>query len=354
MLGGMKLGIFLAYDRAEFSVPTDRVKAAERFGYDSVWSAEAYGSDAITPLAYLAGQTDRIRLGTGVAQLAARTPAALAMAIASLDALAGGNRAILGLGVSGPQIVEGWYGQPWGRPATRLRDYVTIVRKILRREGPVSHDGEEISLPYAGAGSIGQGKPLTSILHSNPDIPIWLGCGGPASTRLVGELCDGWLPMGLTLDNWDSHYQPILQAGADRAEPRRSLDDLEIQGGCQVVVTDDVEATLAARKPGTAFLIGGYGSETHNFHRDAMARRGYADEAAQVQALFLAGKREEAAAAVPDAYIDDSGLFGSEERIRERFERYRGGPYTGLTIHSDDIDVLEMMADIAGTQEGAR
>jgi len=349
----MKLGIFLAYDKADFSVPVDRVIAAERLGYDTVWSAEAYGSDAITPLAFLAAHTERIRLGTSVAQLAARTPAAMAMAIATLDSIAGGNRAILGLGVSGPQIVEGWYGQPWGKPAARLRDYVTIVRKILKREGPVDHRGSEISLPYSGPGAIGQGKPLKSIMHTNADIPIWLGCGGPASTRLVGELCDGWLPMGLGPDNWETHYRPLLKDGIDRAEGPKTLADVEIQGGCQVVVTEDVEGTLAARKPGTAFLVGGYGSGSHNFHRDAMARRGYEAEATKIQELFLAGRREEAAAVVPDEYIDEGGLYGPEERIRERFERFREGPYTGLTIHSDDIGVLEMMADIARAPEVA-
>jgi F420-dependent oxidoreductase-like protein len=344
----MKLGIFLPYDSSDFKLPMERVQTAERLGYDTVWSAEAYGSDAITPLAFVAARTERIRLGTSVAQLAARTPAAMAMAVATLDSLAGGNRVILGLGVSGPQIVEGWYGQPWGRPAQRLRDYVTIVRRILRREGPVEYEGAEISLPYAGPGATGQGKPLKSILHTNPDIPIWLGCGGPASTRLVGELCDGWLPMGLGPDNWENHYRPMLQRGLDKAEQPKNLADLEIQGGCQVVVTDDVKGALAARKPGTAFLVGGYGSQSHNFHRDAMARRGYADEAAEIQALFLAGKRSEAAAAVPDEYIDDGGLYGPEARIRERFESYRNGPFTGLTIHTEDIEVLEMMADIAG------
>jgi F420-dependent oxidoreductase-like protein len=345
----VKLGLFIRFDQAEYELPVDLVKTAEGLGYDSVWSAEAYGSDAITPLAYLAACTKSIRLGTGVVQLAARTPAATAMAISTLDALAGGNRAILGLGVSGPQIVEGWYGQPWGSPVNRLRDYVTIVRRILQREGPVAYEGKEISLPYTGPGSIGQGKPLKSILHTNPDIPIWLGCGGPASTRLVGELCDGWLPMGLGPDNWEDHYRPILQDGIDRSGDSKAVSDIEIQGGCQVVVTDDVEGTLAARKPATAFFVGGYGSSSHNFHRDAMIRRGFGEEAERIQALFLAGKRDEAAATVPDEYVDSGGLFGSEERIRERFEDYRKGPYTGLTIHSGDIAVLEMMADIAAT-----
>src|SRR5439155_8907168 len=163
----------------------------------SVWTAEAYGSDALSPLAYLAAVTDRIKLGTAVVQLAARPPATLAMHAMTIDALAGGNRMIIGIGVSGPQIVEGWYGQPWGKPNARLRDYITILRKVIAREGPVTHEGPEISLPYRGPGALGQGKPLKSILHSPSDIPIWLASVGPRNTALCAELCDGWLPMGL-------------------------------------------------------------------------------------------------------------------------------------------------------------
>src|SRR3712207_5789050 len=181
----MKLGLSIGYSGAEMRVPVERVLLAERLGYDSVWTAEAYGSDAVTPLAYLAALTTRIRLGTGIMQIAARPPANCAMSMATLDAMAGGNRVIAGLGVSGPQIVEGWYGQPWGKPYYRLRDYIQIMRKIFKREGPVSHQGREISLPYTGPGSIGLGKPLKSILHMNPDIPIWLGCGSEATTKLV-------------------------------------------------------------------------------------------------------------------------------------------------------------------------
>ncbi|MGH7292181.1 MAG: LLM class flavin-dependent oxidoreductase, partial [Myxococcota bacterium] len=179
----MKLGIGIGYSGAQLRVPVEKIQLAERLGYDSVWTAEAYGSDAITPLAYLAGKTSRIRLGTGIIQLAARTPAATAMSAATVDQLAGGNRFICGLGVSGPQIVEGWYGQPWGKPNTRIRDYVAIMRKIFERQAPVSHAGKEISLPYTGPGAMGIGKPLMSILHPNPKLPIWLGTGTEANVK---------------------------------------------------------------------------------------------------------------------------------------------------------------------------
>ncbi len=369
----MKLGISLDYGQAKLELPMDYVLAAEKLGYDSVWSAEAYGSDAITPLAYLAAKTKRIRLGTGIAQLAARTPAALAMAAATLDQLANlpadgagsgdegekngesGNREnesriIIGLGVSGPQIVEGWYGQPWGKPATRLRDYITIMRKILQREDYVSHDGEEIALPYTGAGSLSQGKPLKSILHPNPDIKIWLGCGGSLSTELMAELTDGWLPMGMTPENWD-YYKPAIEKGL--AKSGRKMSDIEIQGGCTVEVTDDLEGAWARRKPTFGMLVGGYGSASHNFHKEAMIRRGYGDAAQKVQDLFMAGKREEAFGAIPDSYVDEMGLFGPPERIKERLTRY-SEIYTGITVNPSkphDIETLEMMADFVGLKK---
>ncbi len=354
----MKLGIALDYSQAQLKLPVDYVLKAEELGYDSLWSAEAYGSDALTPLAYLAAKTKRIRLGTGIAQVSARTPASLAMAAASLDQLAGTpapetnakSRIIMGLGVSGPQIIEGWYGMPWGNPLNRLRDYVTIMRKIFKREDAVTHNGEEIQLPYTGAGAIGQGKPLKLILHPNPDISIWLGCGGELSTQLAGELADGWLPMGLTPENWD-YYRPLLEKGAQKSG--RSLEDFEIQGGCHIEITEDLESAWARRKPAIGFLVGGYGSQTHNFHKQTMIRRGYGDQAQKVQDLFYEGKRDEAYAAIPDAYIDDMGLYGPMDRIKQRFARYKN-IFTGLTIHPgdksdslDSIEILEAMVELA-------
>ncbi|MGE3917056.1 MAG: LLM class flavin-dependent oxidoreductase, partial [Hyphomicrobiaceae bacterium] len=192
----MKLGLHIGYSGAHYQVPVELVQKAEQLGYDSVWTAEAYGTDAMTPLAYLAAKTERIKLGTAIIQLAARTPANAAMQAATIDTMAGGNRFICGIGVSGPQIVEGWYGEPWGRPYYRIKDYVAIMRKVLKREAPVVHEGEEISLPYTGPGAMGVGKPLKSILHMNPNIPIYLGTGNEATVKLTGEIADGWLPLG--------------------------------------------------------------------------------------------------------------------------------------------------------------
>jgi len=212
----MKLGLTIGYSGADMRLPMARILRAEALGYDSVWTAESYGSDALTPLAYIAAVTKRIRLGSGVIQLAARSPANAAMSAATIDALAGGNRMIVGLGVSGPQIVEGWYGQPWGKPYYRLRDYVAIMRKIFQREGPVVHVGREISLPYQGPGSSGLAKPLRSILHMNPQIPIMLGAENEAVVKLCAEVCDGWLPLGFVPGSLP-RYRPWLEHGFKRA-----------------------------------------------------------------------------------------------------------------------------------------
>jgi len=222
----MKLGIRLGYSGAEMRLPVEKVRLAERLGFDSVWTAEAYGSDAITPLAYLAAVTSRIRLATGIMQLAGRTPAMAAMQAATVDALAGGNRVIAGLGVSGPQIVEGWYGQPWGKPYWRIRDYVAIMRKIFAREEPVTHSGREISLPYTGPGASGLGKPLKSILHMNPRLPIWLGTGSEANIKLTAEIADGWLPLGFR----SGHVEDVSAVARRRVQARRKRQDNQGSG----------------------------------------------------------------------------------------------------------------------------
>jgi F420-dependent oxidoreductase-like protein len=342
----MKLGLSIGYSGAQLRIPIERIQLAERLGYDSVWTAEAYGSDAITPLAFIAAQTSRIRLGTGIIQLAARTPANAAMCFGSLDAMAGGGRAICGIGVSGPQIVEGWYGQPWGKPYWRLRDYIQIMRKIFKREGPVTHEGREISLPYTGEGAIGLGKPLHSILHMNPDIPIWLGCGSEATTKLVAELCDGWLPHGWSPGAM-SYFGPWLEEGFRRAGNGKSLKDFEIQAGVTVHRTDDVRAAFRKMKPNIALYVGGMGAREMNFHNRIMVRRGYGDAAATIQELYLAGRKAEAIEAVPDEYCNEQGLIGNEARIREKFKSWADSGVTGLSIGSEDPEVIELMAKIA-------
>jgi F420-dependent oxidoreductase-like protein len=342
----MKLGLSIGYSKAHLDLPVTLVQRAEELGYDSVWSAEAYGSDAVTPLAYLAALTKRIRLGTGIMQLAARTPANAAMCAGTIDALAGGGRFVAGLGVSGPQIVEGWYGEPWGRPYYRLRDYVAIMRKIFAREQPVTHEGREISLPYRGEGAMGIGKPLKSILHMNPHIPIFLATGNESTVKLTAEIADGWLPMGFFPGSMEI-YRPWLEEGFRRAGNRKSLKDLEIQASVHVEINNDVKEALAKLKPEVALYVGGMGHRDKNFHKDIMVRYGFADAANRVQELYLAQRKEEAAAAVPDEWVDLKSLVGPPARIKERFRAWEDNGATGLTVRSRQPEAIEVIAEAA-------
>ena len=336
---GLRLNLYRA---AKVNIPVDLVRSAEELGYHSVWSAEAYGTDALSPLAYLAGLTTRIKLGTGIAQLAARPPATLAMHAMTIDALAGGGRVILGIGVSGPQIVEGWYGQPWGHPTDRLRDYVAIVRQVLAREGEVAHDGPEISLPYRGPGSTGQGKALRPILHPVAPIPIWLASGGPANTALCAEVADGWLPMGTAPG--DAHLD-VLQRGWARRGGRP--DGFDLFTGASIRLTDDVAGELDSMRPLTAMYVGGMGSATHNFHADAMARRGFPEEANRIQELWLGGHKAEAIAAVPDEYLEQSAYIGDEQRIRRRWASWTPpAGTTGVIVDVNNLTELRLAANL--------
>ena len=352
----LKLGLRLEFfRRARLEVPYDLVRLAEDLGFHSVWTAEAYGADALTPLAAIAPMTNRIKLGTAVVQLAARPPATLAMQSMTIDALAGGGRMIIGIGVSGPQIVEGWYGQPWGKPNARLRDYITILRKVIAREGPVSHDGPEISLPYTGPGAIGQGKALRSILHSPSDIPIWLASIGPRNTELCAELCDGWLPMGLpSTGTEDPDVARSLTDGFARRDESRAPDQFEVFTGLGVEITDDVQGWLDARRPFLATYVGGMGSASHNYHVESMARRGFPEEAARIQELFLAGRRDEAIAAMPDEYMLQGTLIGSPARIREQWaagDMVAPG-VTGVIVGAEKPEELELIAELVGARDG--
>jgi F420-dependent oxidoreductase-like protein len=328
----VKLALNIGYSSgAQLAVPIPAIRRAEELGYDSVWTAETYGSDAFSPLAYIAAHTRRIRLCTGIAQLAARTPANCAMTAQTIEELAGRGRMVVGLGLSGPQIVEGWYGQPWGKPSTRLRDYAAIMRQIWQRQAPVTHDGAEIALPYAGPGSTGLAKPLKSILHGNPDIPIMFGTSTPANLRLTGEIADGWVSM-----------QGFASRPGGRPPAR-----FEIAGNVRLTLTDDVRAALDAAKPAIALYVGGMGARGKNFHTDAMAARGYAAEAARIQELFLAGRKDEAAAAVPDDFVDDEGLIGPEARIAERLRPWLESGATLLRLANPEIEAIEVLAQAA-------
>jgi F420-dependent oxidoreductase-like protein len=343
----MKLGLHLGYSGARLAVPVELVQRAERLGYDSVWTAEAYGSDAITPLAFLAGKTERIKLGTAIMQLAARTPANAAMAAATVDALAGGGRFIAGIGVSGPQIVEGWYGQPWGKPYWRINDYVAIMRKVFAREAPVTHEGREISLPYRGPGAMGVGKPLKSILHMNPRIPIFLGTGNEATVKLTAQIADGWLPLGFVPGTM-GEYAPWLEEGFRRAGGGKSLANFAIQGSVHVDVTTDVRSALDRLKREVALYVGGMGHRDKNYHKDMLIRRGFAPAAERIQELFLAHRKEAAAAAVPDEWVDWKSLVGPPERIAQRYRAWADSGLTGLTVRTAQPQAIEVMAAAAG------
>jgi F420-dependent oxidoreductase-like protein len=333
----MKLGLQLGYWQAQ--PPKDLValaQEAERLGYDSVWTAEAWGSDAFTPLAWIAAHTQKLKLGTGIVQISARTPASCAMHALTLDHLSGG-RLILGLGVSGPQVVEGWYGMPFAKPLTRTREYVNIVRQVLKREAPVAFQGEFYRLPYDGPGSWGLGKPLRSITHPlRADVPIFMGAEGPKNVALAAEIADGWLPL---------YYSPFRQeVYADSLKGAKP--GFEICAGVNVSITDDVKGGLMAAKAGLGFYIGGMGAKQRNFHKELMARMGFEAEANKIQDLFMEGKRAEAIATVPDAFADEISLIGPKERIRDRLQAWRETPVTTLLFMSRDVNTLRTMAEL--------
>jgi len=333
----MKLGLQLGYWQAE---PTPNFVAlaqeAERLGYDSVWTAEAWGSDCFSPLCWVGAHTTRIKLGTSVCQLSARTPAATAMHALTIDHLSGG-RMILGLGVSGPQVVEGWYGMPFGKPLARTREYIAILRKVWKREEPVTNDGPHYPLPYHGPNAWGLGKPLRSITHPlRADIPVFLGAEGPKNVAMATEICDGWLPL------YYSPFQPEVYAASLAAAP----PGFEIAQFINVVITDDVPAGLNPIKAMLGFYIGGMGAKKRNFHKELMARMGYEAEAEKIQNLFMEGKRWEAVAMVPDRFADEISLVGPIERIKERLAEWKKTPITSLLIGSREPEVLRTMAEL--------
>jgi F420-dependent oxidoreductase-like protein len=308
---------------------------AERLGFDLIWTAEAWGSDAFTPLAWIAAHTERVRLGTAVVQLAARTPTATAMHAITLDHLSDG-RLILGLGVSGPQVVEGWYGRPSNKPLARTREYVEIIRRVMAREAPVDFDGEFFQHPYHGDGSTGLGKPLKPITHPlRREIPIFLGAEGPKNVTQTAEIADGWLPL---------YYSPYRQeVYADQLAGAK--DGFEITAMATMIVTDDIEAGLAPVKAMLGFYIGGMGAKGQNYHTKLMQRMGYEAEALKVQELFFEGRRDEAIAAVPSAFADEISLVGPIERIRDRVAAWEESPVTTILVHGGSKDLLRQAAD---------
>jgi F420-dependent oxidoreductase-like protein len=329
----LKLGLNTGYWGAG-SPPgvQDAIAEAERLGFDSMWTAEAYGSDVLTPLAWWGAGTERMRLGTAIVQMSARTPAATAMAAMTMDHLSGG-RFILGLGVSGPQVVEGWYGQPFAKPLARTREYIAILRDIFAREDRVTAPGPHYPLPYPDG--TGLGKPLKSTLHPvRETIPIFLGAEGPKNVALCGELCDGWLALFFSPRN-EGFYRDALAEGFGRRPThpaRRSFDDFEVCATVPFIVHDDVEAAADMLRPMYALYFGGMGARGANFHHDVAVRLGYEAEAKRCQDLYLEGRKDEAAAALPTRLVEDLALIGPREKIRDDLEAWRESIATTLLI----------------------
>jgi len=333
----MKLGVTLGYWGAQ--PPADPLATAieaEKPGFDSVWTAEAWGSDAFTPLAWIGAHTKKIKLGTSVVQLSARTPTATAMAALTLDHLSKG-RMILGLGVSGPQVVEGWYGQPFSKPLARTREYIDICRQVFAREAPVSNDGPHYPLPYKGEGAWGLGKPLRSIVHPlRADLPIFMGAEGPKNVALAAEIADGWLPL---------YYSPYRQeVYADSL--KHAKKSFEITQFVTVNIMDDVKQALMPVKAMLGFYIGGMGAKKRNFHTELMSRMGFEAEAHKIQDLFLDGKRNEAVAAVPDQFADEISLCGPKERVRDRLQAWKETPVTTLLLATGDPSVMRLVPEL--------
>jgi F420-dependent oxidoreductase-like protein len=319
------------------------IREAERLGYHSVWIGETWGRDALSPLAYIAGLTDRIKLATGIAHVDGRSPAMMAMIAQTIDQMAGGGRLLLGIGTSGPQVVEGWHGRPWGKPNYRLRDTVAILHKVWSGER-VSLQGKEIHLPYDGPDATGLGKPLRNALRDVAPIPILIGAETPLNVRMTGEIAEGLV----TLHSVPRQLQDIaalLDEGLARRSDGRRLEDLEIAGQVRVVETDDVAGAIQAAKRSIALYTGGFGARDVNFHKDAFAKRGYQKEADRIQELFLAGRRDEAADAVPDEYVEEEMLIGPPARIRERWKAWRDSRFTILSVGTSRPDLLKLIAE---------
>ena len=342
----MKLGLSIGYSGGEMRLPVEKVQLAEQLGYDSVWTAEAYGNDAVTSAAYVLAQTSKIRVGTAIMQMPARTPAMCAMTAMSLDQLSGG-RFIVGLGASGPQVVEGWHGVPYGKPVTRTKEYIQIMRKIFEREGPVEFDGQVYQMPNQSEGTTGLGKPLKSILAAT-DIPIYTASITPAGLRCAGEVADGVFPVWMDPNKYDVLGESIEQ-GFEKAGNGKSLKDFDIAPFVTVAMNDDLDAAYDALRPWLALYIGGMGAKNKNFYHEYATRLGYGDAANQIQELYLSGKKPEAEALVPNELLDEVSLIGPRERIIERLgpwkEAGKRGEVGSMLLGVQDPVVLELLAN---------
>ena len=345
----MQLGIILHTVASPAGLNIELVQEAERLGYASVWAGEAYSSDAVSPIAWVLAKTSKIKAGTGILQIPARTPACAAMTAMTLQALSG-NRFLCGLGPSGPQVVEGWHGVRFGKPQERTREYIAVIRQILAREKPLEFHGEYYDIPYTGEGATGLGKPLKSIMHPNPNLPIYTAAIAPAGLRTAGELADGVLPFFMSPEKADLIAGPV-QEGMAKAGNSKGLADFDIAPYVRVRIGDDLEACRNAVRPELALYIGGMGARSKNYYNDLAKRMGFEGAAAKVQELFLSGKKAEAAAAVPDALIDETSLVGPKARIRDRLQAWKDSAKTHkvrtLLVSGQNAETLRTLAEAA-------
>jgi len=343
----MRFGLNIGYSGSQMRLNIDLVKEADRAGFHSIWTAEAYGSDAVSPAAWMLAQTEKIRVGTGIMQMPARSPAMTAMTATTLDQLSGG-RFLLGLGPSGPQVVEGWHGVAYGKPLTRTREYVSIVRKILAREAPLEFKGEIYQIPYTGPGASGLGKPLKSILHGRKDLPIYTASISPNGVACSAEVADGLLPVWMSPERFDV-FLPDLEKGFGkaRAEGRqKSLANFDVAPFVTCVLGDDVEKCRMPVKGMLALYIGGMGARGKNFYNDYAKRLGYEEVAVKIQDLYLAGKKAEAMAAVPDRLVDETALVGPKERIRDRIQAWKASKVPTMLIGTGQPEAIRLLAEL--------
>jgi F420-dependent oxidoreductase-like protein len=342
----MRLGINLGFWGTALAEDSSLITEAESLGYDSVWTAEAYGTDTVVPLAFIAARTEKIKLGAGIMQMPGRTPAMTAMTAATLDQMSGG-RFLLGLGVSGPQVVEGWHGRPYGKPLGVTREYVAIVRRALARDEPVTFDGDYYQLPYRGADATGLGKALKLMTKpKNPNIPIYLAAIGPNNVRLTAEIADGWLSIFYSPERAGEIYGPVLAEGFEASGEPEKAKRFDIAASVFASVTDDLDRARLEAKPMLALYIGGMGAKGKNFYNDLAGRYGYEDAAAQIQELYLDGKKMEAVRSVPDDLVDELSLIGSRERIADRLEAWKQAGVTTLILNSTDPKTLRTVAEL--------
>lgn len=345
----MKLGLQLGYWGAQPPAGVgELVAAAEDAGFDAIFTAEAWGSDAFTPLAWWGKDTTRLRLGTSIVQMSGRSPTSIAMHALTLDHLTGG-RVILGMGVSGPQVVEGWYGQPFSKPLARTREVIDIIRQVLAREGPVTNAGPHYPLPYTGPGSVGLGKALKPIVHPlRSDIPIWLGAEGPKNVAQTAEIADGWIPIFYTPKS-AAMYQPWLDEGFARPGARRTRADFEIAATCHLqIVSNAAEKQLVidAIKPSVSLYMGGMGAAEANFHNQVFVRMGYADLAEEVQKLYLSGEKDKATALIPDGLVDDMHIIGEPGEVKEKVAAWEATGVTTLMLSFRGPDEVKRVAEL--------